>query len=115
MNSLAACLVFMASLIATDMKVTAYSNDPISINVPEYRDGLTATHEVARRGLCAADWNLYPVGTQFWIPNYGVCTVEDRGGAVRGEHIDLFFATRKEALEWGVQNIQVYIIVGGMQ
>jgi 3D (Asp-Asp-Asp) domain-containing protein len=93
------------------MKTTGYSNDPYSINVPKWRDGLTATNTLARVGIAAADWRLYPPGTMFYVPGYGVTVVEDRGSAVIGEHLDLFFDTYEEAIEWGVRSKQVYHIV----
>lgn len=93
--------------------VTAYSNDPISINVPQWRDGRTATNKRARRGLVAADWSIFPPGTILYIPGYGVARVEDRGSAVRGYHLDLFMDTRDEALEWGVKEAEVVVLQKG--
>jgi 3D (Asp-Asp-Asp) domain-containing protein len=92
------------------VKTTAYSNDPFSINVPEWRDGMTATGVLARRGLVAADWRVFPPGTRFFIPGYGAAVVEDRGGAVRGRHLDLFMDSQREALDWGVRKVDVYIL-----
>lgn len=83
------------------MEVTGYSNDPISINVPEWLDGLTANMTPVRRGTCAADWRVHPVGTVFYVPGYGLCIVEDRGSAIKGNKLDLFFDTYDEAREWG--------------
>lgn len=85
------------------LKTTGYSNDSISINVAAWRDGITASGTVARVGTCAADWSVYPVGTVLHVTGYGPCIVEDRGSAVQGQHIDLFFNTRQEALDWGVR------------
>lgn len=91
-------------------KVTAYSNDPISINVPRWRDGRTATNREARRGLVAADWSIFPPGTVLYIPGYGMAEVQDRGSAVKGHHIDLFMDSRREALEWGVRTVSVFVL-----
>lgn len=93
--------------------VTAYSNDPVSINVPEWRDGRTATNKRARRGLVAADWSVFPPGTVLYIPGYGIARVEDRGSAVRGYHLDLFMDTRDEAIEWGVKEKEVVVLEMG--
>jgi 3D (Asp-Asp-Asp) domain-containing protein len=95
-----------------NVKVTAYSNDPYSINVPEWRDGMTATNKVARRGYVAADWRVFPPGTRLYIPGYGEAVVEDRGGAVKGRHLDLFVETRSEALQWGKKMLDVYVLGG---
>jgi len=36
-------------------------------------------------------------------------TAEDRGGAIKGNKIDVFFDTHKEALNFGRQTAEVYI------
>ena len=95
------------------VKTTAYSNDPFSINVPRWRDGRTATNTLARRGIVAADWDVFPPGTRIYIPGYGEAVVEDKGGAVNGFHLDLFLNTRREALLWGVKQIEVYVLEFG--
>jgi 3D (Asp-Asp-Asp) domain-containing protein len=92
------------------VKTTAYSNDFYSINVARWRDGRTATNKLARRGIIAADWDVFPPGTRIYIPGYGEGVVEDKGGAVRGKHLDLFLDTRNEALQWGVKRIEVYVL-----
>ena len=63
--------------------------------------GSTASGVRAHYGTIAADTSRYPFGTIMYIPGYGYGRVEDRGGAIQGDHIDLFFARHREALEWG--------------
>ena len=36
-------------------------------------------------------------------------TVEDIGGAIKGNHIDIFFDTHEEALQFGKQKAEVYL------
>ena len=91
-------------------RVTAYSNDPISINVPAWRDGKTATMTTARLGVAAADWRIFPPGTRVFIPGYGEAVVEDRGGRVKGLHFDVFTDTYDEARQWGSRVMTVYVI-----
>ena len=71
--------------------------------------GVTASGTDAKVGTLAADTSRYPFGTMMYIPGYGYGRVEDRGGAIKGDHIDLFFKTHKEALEWGRQQRQVRV------
>ncbi|NIX01789.1 MAG: hypothetical protein GWN13_26850, partial [Phycisphaerae bacterium] len=80
------------------------------IDVSKWRDGLTATNKLARRGRIAADWGVFPPGTRFYIPGYGEAVVEDRGGKIKGYHLDLFVDSREEALRWGVKDIDVYVL-----
>lgn len=96
------------------VKTTAYSSDEASINVARWReDGMTATSTPARRGIVAADWRVFPPGTQLYIPGYGEAVVEDRGGAVKGYHLDLYVESYEEARAWGVREVGVYVIRKG--
>jgi len=71
--------------------------------------GITASGTKAKPGTIAADTNVFPFGTRMKIPGYGWGTVEDRGGAIKGGRIDLFFKSHKEALEWGRQTVKVQV------
>ena len=51
----------------------------------------------------------FAYGTKVFIPGVGMCEVQDRGGAVKGNVIDLFCATHEEACKWGRKSIQVKI------
>lgn len=72
--------------------------------------GLTASGLMAQRGTVAADTRYYPMGTILYIPGYGWGRVEGRGGAIKGQKLDLFFDSHQEALEWGrkSRNVQVW-------
>ncbi|MEI6149747.1 MAG: 3D domain-containing protein [bacterium] len=71
--------------------------------------GVTASGAKARRGTIAADTSRYPFGTTFYVEGYGYGRVEDRGGEIKGDHIDLFFPSHGEALEWGRRTQRVSI------
>lgn len=71
--------------------------------------GVTASGTRARHGTIAADTSVYPMGTIIEIPGYGFGRVEDRGGAVKGGHIDLWFRRHAEALKWGRKNVKVRV------
>ena len=36
-------------------------------------------------------------------------TVEDRGGAIKGNKIDVYFSSHSKALQWGVRYCDVYV------
>ncbi len=63
--------------------------------------GVTASGTKAQRGTIAADIGRYPFGTVMYIEGYGNGRVEDQGGAIEGDHIDLYFPTHREAMQWG--------------
>jgi len=72
--------------------------------------GQTASGTKAKPGTIAADTTVFSFGTRMKIPGYGWGTVEDRGGAIKGGKIDLFFKTHKQALEWGRQTVTVEVV-----
>lgn len=71
--------------------------------------GVTAAGTKARPGTLAADTRRYPFGTVMYIPGYGYGKVEDRGSAIKGNKIDLFFKSHKEALHWGRRHVEVTV------
>ena len=71
--------------------------------------GVTATGRRARRGTIAADTDVFPFGTRMEVPGYGSGIVEDRGSAIRGRHIDLYFSSHRQALEWGRKTVTVTV------
>ena len=68
--------------------------------------GLTASGKRVRVGMCAADKSV-PFGTVFVVPGYGRAVVEDRGGAIKGNHIDVYFERHSAARAWGVRRVWV--------
>ncbi len=71
--------------------------------------GITAAGTKAQRGVIAADTRVLPFGTILWVPGYGWGRVEDRGGAIQGNKIDLYFPTHAEARQWGRQHVDAYV------
>jgi 3D (Asp-Asp-Asp) domain-containing protein len=100
------------------MEVTGYSDDkkstnwkrnwrlqPVIASGPSKgkpkKVGITASGKKAKQGTIAADTSLYPFGTIMHVPGYGYGQVQDRGSAIKGQKIDLFFEKKKDALKWG--------------
>ncbi len=75
-------------------------------------NGITASGKPATPNHTIAADKRYAFGTQMVI-NGIVYTVEDRGGAITGNHIDIFFNTHAEALAWGKRYGDVYLYTGG--
>jgi 3D (Asp-Asp-Asp) domain-containing protein len=71
--------------------------------------GQTASGTRARRGTVAADTSVLPFGTIVYVEGYGWGRVEDRGGAIRGNKLDLFYRSHRQALEWGRQHVPVQV------
>ena len=68
----------------------------------------TANGHIIQPGdkFVAADKSI-PFGTKLDIPGYGIVQVLDRGGAIKGNRLDVFFPTHQEALNWGVKSLTV--------
>ena len=62
----------------------------------------------------AADLTIFPIGTILFIPGYGYGVVADKGAAVKGHHLDLYFHTVGDVFEhWGKKKLNVYIVKKG--
>lgn len=70
----------------------------------------TATGTRVRKGIIAVDPTFIPLGTRVFIPGYGEAVAEDIGHAIRGNRIDVAFDSYEEALAFGRQDVELYII-----
>ena len=74
----------------------------------------TASGERAEQGVTiAADWSVLPAGTIVEVDGYGEFVVHDKGGAIKGNKIDIYFESHQEALEWGVKSVKLRIVETG--
>lgn len=95
------------------MKVTAYSPDARSCG--KWADGVTASlKSVWTNGgrLAAADTRILPFGSLITVPGYAggeVVPVLDRGGAIKGNRLDMLYPTHERARRWGVQRLPVTV------
>ena len=82
-------------------------------NRPLDKDGnpiiYTASMAEAKQGVTvAADTDVLPFGTVILIDGHEY-TVQDRGGGVKGNHIDVFFDTHEEARAFGLQYKEIFL------
>ncbi|TCS83131.1 3D domain-containing protein [Tepidibacillus fermentans] len=82
---------------------------------PQY--GITYSGVRVIRGnysTIAADLNVFPIGTVLYIPGYGYGVVADKGSAIKGNKLDLYFETIQDVYqEWGKREVDVYVIKKG--
>lgn len=96
------------------MEVTAYCPCPKCCG--PNAQGITAsgkTVDYADGRFVAADTAIFPFGTRFSVPGYhGGSAVEvvDRGGAIKGNKLDVFFPSHQTAVEWGRKQLAVTIV-----
>ena len=86
------------------VEATAYS--PQDPGLGKY----TARGNLVTYGIISVDPNVIPLGTRVYIPGYGEAVADDTGGAIIGNRIDIAFDTHEEALRFGRQSIEIYII-----
>ena len=74
--------------------------------------GITATGKHAKWRTVAVDRKVIKLGSRLKIEGFPntIFYAEDVGGAIKGRHIDIWFPSHEEALEFGVQKRVVYII-----
>lgn len=83
-----------------------------SADDPEY--GITYSGVEVKRDLystIAADLDVYPLGTVLYIPDYGYGVVADKGSAITGNRIDLYYPDIDDVYaEWGKQEVEAYVV-----
>ena len=88
------------------MNVSAYCKG--SCCCGKFADGFTASGRLAKGLICAAPPE-YPFGTKMAVAGV-VYAVEDRGGSITGNKLDLLMESHEKALEFGRQMIMVTIL-----
>ena len=71
--------------------------------------GITASGTRATAGRTVAASSQFSFGTKLLI-NGNVYTVEDRGGAIKGNKIDVYMDSHSQALQWGVKYLPVQVV-----
>ncbi|WDL99325.1 3D domain-containing protein [Alicyclobacillus sp. ALC3] len=95
-------------------ELTAYTAGPESTGKRPGDPGydITSTGVPAIQGITVAvDPSVIPYGTKLYIPGVGYRIAQDTGGAIIGDHIDVFFNSLQVARDFGVKrNMPVYIL-----
>ncbi len=74
-------------------------------------DGITSTGTKPKWGTIAVDPRVIPYGTKVYIPRFNMTFIaEDCGGAIKGNKIDIFMGSEKEAYNWGRRTIDIHIL-----
>jgi len=79
--------------------------DAVAYHLP----GSTASGLPVGIGVIAVDASVIPLGTRVFVPGYGHAVAADVGSAVRGNIIDLWMPTTKDALAWGRRTVTITI------
>ena len=94
------------------MRITAYCPEKCCCGA--YADGITASgHKIKSGDKFIAAPKSIPFGTWITVVGYGYAEVLDRGGAIKGNRLDVYFGDKdgvkghQRALNWGVKWIEV--------
>ncbi len=72
---------------------------------------VTASGKRTEPGITVAAPPDVPFGIWLHIEGLGWRRVDDRGGKIKGNRIDICFRTRKEAFQWGRRKVRVFFPV----
>lgn len=72
--------------------------------------GKTASGTTATAGRTVAMSSSYSFGTKIEIQGMGTYIVEDRGGAIKGNRIDIFFSNHQKALDFGRRTVYLKVL-----
>ena len=97
-----------------DVVVTGYCSCPICVGSNSGTITASGTTPTANRTVAAS--SNFAFGTKLYIPGFkdsgsgGIYLVEDRGGAIQGNRIDVYFNSHSEALTFGKRTMKAYVI-----
>jgi 3D (Asp-Asp-Asp) domain-containing protein/LysM repeat protein len=75
--------------------------------------GITATGinllENPDMKVISVDPDVIPLGSKVWVEGYGEAIAGDTGGAIKGNKIDIFIPEYEDAVNYGVQEVEVNV------
>ncbi|MFE4708896.1 ubiquitin-like domain-containing protein [Peribacillus simplex] len=60
--------------------------------------------------IIAVDPNVIPMGSKVYVEGYGYAVAADKGGAIKGNRIDVFFSSKNDAYRWGVKRVKIRVL-----
>lgn len=73
-------------------------------------DGITASGVKVQEKRTIACPKNFPFGTKLEIEGMGTYVCEDRGGAIKGNKIDIYMQTKGEAFQFGRRNLVAQVV-----
>ncbi len=73
-------------------------------------DGITASGVKVKENRTLACPPAFPFGVRVKIDGYGTYVCEDRGGAIKGNHFDIYMQTKREAFAFGRRNLLAEVV-----
>ncbi|MGG0849034.1 ubiquitin-like domain-containing protein [Peribacillus simplex] len=60
--------------------------------------------------IIAVDPSVIPMGSKVYVEGYGYAVAADKGGAIKGNRIDVFFSSKDDAYRWGVKKVKIRVL-----
>jgi len=73
-------------------------------------DGVTASGLKVKENETLACPTQFPFGTKIQIEGMGIYVCEDRGGAIKANHIDIYMETKAQAFSFGRQHLVAEVV-----
>ena len=103
--------------IVKTLNTSAYTASTCGKSPKSKGYGVTASGAKASSWYTVAAGKGYPMGTVIYIPsmknkpNGGWFVVQDRGGAISNNKLDIYMSTYNECIQFGRRNLECYIYV----
>ena len=85
---------------------TAYTSGAGSMTA----SGLAVERNPNGISTVSVDPTVIPFGTYLYIDGYGYAIAADKGSAVKGNEVDVYFSNSSECYNWGRQDVKVTIL-----
>ncbi|MFP3512039.1 ubiquitin-like domain-containing protein [Peribacillus sp. SIMBA_075] len=60
--------------------------------------------------IIAVDPSVIPMGSKVYVEGYGYAVAADKGGAIKGNRIDVFFSSKSDAYRWGAKKVKIRVL-----
>ena len=103
--------------IVKTLNTSAYTASTCDKKPTDKGYGITASGAKVKSWYTVAAGKAYPMGTVIYIPamkdkpNGGWFVVQDRGGAIKNNKLDIYMSTYNECIQFGRRNLECYIYV----
>ena len=103
--------------IVKTLNTSAYTASTCDKKPTDKGYGITASGAKVKSWYTVAAGKAYPMGTVIYIPalknkpNGGWFVVQDRGGAIKNNKLDIYMSTYNECIQFGRKNLECYIYV----
>ena len=103
--------------IVKTLNASAYTASTCGKKPTDKGYGRTASGAMVKSWYTVAAGKGYPMGTVIYIPamknkpNGGWFVVQDRGGAISNNKLDIYMSTYNECIQFGRRNLECYIYV----